>query len=993
MRCRAVDARAHKTKTRSLSPELTSARLCQGLDSGRTRTKELKRRFFPLFVTAIAMPGRGISNLPAWMTSKDSVRLGSGGSGSQPPTNATSTPSLANAPAAEPIIVPAATPAAAPIAALIAASVAPSALPVAPPAMPTMTTFVPPPMMPRGHVPPHVMPPMIPRPSPLAAPIIPNATFPMPVPPRLVSAPPMIGGMSMQMPGMPMQMPGMPMQMPGMSMQMPGMSMQMPRPAIPYVNPMVGRGLSMPVSQPLPGVSVGDPNNEVSNWSEHTTPDGVKYWHNYITKLSVYDKPLVLKTPEERSIQPTKWKEYSAADGKKYYSDGAESLWEMPEEYRIWKEKMDSVEKKKAASESMGSNNIYRVDAIPEKVVEPILFATKEEALVAFKELLASKKVSAQANFKDVRDRCQGDGRWFSLESTGEKKQALAEYQSKKQKEDRELLKLKAKKARDAFLLMLAEKTEIDARTRWREAQEMLRNDARYKNVEDPIAREEIFKDFIVELEKKEREDKQMQRTTALSNLSKLIDDLHRGNADKIHRRSTWHDCKGMLLENVKGPEMRVLDEGDLRKCFAEFTNKLEVQYRDEEKRRRDEVLTKLKSKQDRFYDCLTGTLVSEGKLNPESRWRNVMPILEELPEYIDLHSFYESNRGTLVDSSLLGENKGRVDGPRDIFEVVLKDITEQYRVDKRLLKDILRDLKIEITHSMSSNDFNALIFTVAGVPRSSATTNYSHDSNNNCEKSSKDVAEVFVSCGSLKGILIAAEDGEEIEEDPLKAIQSFMTAKTITSSTNSLNVKEESLLQLRAMLTKRPSNANLIYQELHLVAFSNHEEENRRQRKREERYIELLQEYFYRSDHIGINWDSAKKMLDRHSAYENLGKNDRKRIFSVYMDQLNVKLEQKTKSMQNIIAANREQNNVSSAAITDLAPLTEPWQTLIEVPLSVPTIVGVEVFSAHSEPSLVEPSPQDLSAGRAKRSRPNSEVSVESKGTEESEKKNNNYV
>ena len=70
---------------------------------------------------------------------------------------------------------------------------------------------------------------------------------------------------------------------------------------------------------------VGDPNNDVSSWSAHEAEDKRKYWYNRVTGTSTYDKPFCLKTPEERSIPPCKWKEYTAADGKKYYSDGNES--------------------------------------------------------------------------------------------------------------------------------------------------------------------------------------------------------------------------------------------------------------------------------------------------------------------------------------------------------------------------------------------------------------------------------------------------------------------------------------------------------------------------------------------------------------------------------------------------------------------------------------------------------------------------------------------
>jgi pre-mRNA-processing factor 40 len=68
-----------------------------------------------------------------------------------------------------------------------------------------------------------------------------------------------------------------------------------------------------------------DPNNDVSCWAEHESEAGLKYWYNRVTLVSTYDKPFCLKTPEERAIPPCAWKEYTAADGKKYYSNGKES--------------------------------------------------------------------------------------------------------------------------------------------------------------------------------------------------------------------------------------------------------------------------------------------------------------------------------------------------------------------------------------------------------------------------------------------------------------------------------------------------------------------------------------------------------------------------------------------------------------------------------------------------------------------------------------------
>lgn len=75
----------------------------------------------------------------------------------------------------------------------------------------------------------------------------------------------------------------------------------------------------------IPPVVVGDPMNDMASWSEHEAEDKRKYWYNRVNGTSTYDKPFCLKTPEERSIPHCKWKEYTSADDKKYYSDGKES--------------------------------------------------------------------------------------------------------------------------------------------------------------------------------------------------------------------------------------------------------------------------------------------------------------------------------------------------------------------------------------------------------------------------------------------------------------------------------------------------------------------------------------------------------------------------------------------------------------------------------------------------------------------------------------------
>lgn len=125
--------------------------------------------------------------------------------------------------------------------------------------------------------------------------------------------------------------------------------------------------------------------------------------------------------------------------------------WIMPEEYRVWKEKMDAVEKKKAeqavAQQAAEAERVAQLKSGKQSrsgaasatgavsadgagnAAPAIQYGSAAEAAEAFKDLLAEMKVSTIAKMKEVQDLCQHDARWEALKSQGEKKQALAEYQ------------------------------------------------------------------------------------------------------------------------------------------------------------------------------------------------------------------------------------------------------------------------------------------------------------------------------------------------------------------------------------------------------------------------------------------------------------------------------------------------------------------------------------------------------------------------------------
>ena len=80
-----------------------------------------------------------------------------------------------------------------------------------------------------------------------------------------------------------------------------------------------------------------------SLWSEHRTSEGRLYWSNAETKQSVWEKPDELRTPFEKELAKTDWKQYTSKD-KPYYVNSVtkETKWELPEELQAIKARLEA---------------------------------------------------------------------------------------------------------------------------------------------------------------------------------------------------------------------------------------------------------------------------------------------------------------------------------------------------------------------------------------------------------------------------------------------------------------------------------------------------------------------------------------------------------------------------------------------------------------------------------------------------------------------------
>lgn len=903
-----------------------------------------------------------------------------------------------------------------------------------------------------GTVPPALAPP---RALPLPTPSVPPGTTVIPgmtVVPNLAAT---------SVPGVPPGVPGVPfgMPLPNFPGMMPPMGMPgfVPPPGFP--RPMGMPGMPLPPRMPFlpppraPGGGnnerATDPANDASCWAEHKSEHGRRYWYNVVTQTSTYDKPLCLKTPEERAIPPCPWKEYANSDGKIYYSNGTESKWDMPDEYRIWKEKVEAAEKRlsdpmhsmnRSASSSnvgaapghgsgAGSHNHKAAAQSTPKVT----YATPAEAMEAFKDMLQHHHITSAAKFKEVQDICSADARWEALKTMGEKRQAVAEYQTKRVKAEKEEAKQKAKKHREAFLRMLAEHTDIDARTRWRQAQEMLKDDARFKNVEESREREDLFQEFIAELEKKEREDRHKHKERALLIVNDIFNRMrepvnqasgNNGGTATVHAQSTWGEHRDTLLSLLQRPDLRALDDGDIKRAFLDFVQKLQEEAKQEEKRKREQWQRDVDDSERQLLAWLvtsaqaglfvkkpsTATPANTSSSNNSSsssssnnnssnhhhhsqshattpydlRYKEVMhaPAVTESPAYTRLQALFQQQASQSSMPAVEACNRRL----HVVFDKAMDALQESYRQDKKLVKKVF--------HIVLHPQFGSSTSSSAVAPATTTGPSSSHHRGDDYYRVEHDsrfddvyqrllkyaklrdggltTATVVAEEGSTGGegspakplVLPTAddvagwkarvfeptvdprEDGEEVEETTATTTAAAATSNQHAATTDSANQRHQNRRRsrsrsrrstsprangrgkdgqpsststssaaiasmvgvtvwpvtpgsVRKLFTERAWIVRFIFDEQLVKARDEYEEELRYRRKAEEKFVQLLRDTFYLSDHVHLQWEEAKSMIQHRSAYEALTKSDRRRLFAAHMSDLQEKYAARTQALK----------------------------------------------------------------------------------------------
>jgi len=395
-------------------------------------------------------------------------------------------------------------------------------------------------------------------------------------------------------------------------------------------------------------------------------PNSIEYYHNSITMKSTYSKPEAMGGAAASAVVPqSKWTEYTdPSTGKKYYSDGTTTTWEKPDELTNSAGGGDDEPPRK------------KKKATNKKATE---FGSKAEALAAFRGLLLAKGVQPTTKWNEAVKMCSNDSRWEACEilSMGERKQALAEYQTKRANELKTLERQERMRAKDAFGELLTEVLPSIAdfnpmNSRYGDIRELLVKHDRFHAVEDDETRETMFLEFCEEIRKRDERKRRNSKREAKESLFLFLTESEESGA--LTFATTWSSFLASLSDKQReDPRVQVsaaMSDSDRELYFSDFVIALQTAEDEKRRRIRDARRRAEKAQRDAYRQTLND-MASKGSILPSSRWHYI----EEL---------------VAADSSYAPVKEQDREAPREIFEDFMEEWSETYRRDRSFLSRLV---------------------------------------------------------------------------------------------------------------------------------------------------------------------------------------------------------------------------------------------------------------------------------------------------------------
>eukprot|EP01103_Thecamoeba_quadrilineata_P010662 TRINITY_DN2360_c0_g1_i1.p1 TRINITY_DN2360_c0_g1~~TRINITY_DN2360_c0_g1_i1.p1 ORF type:complete len:696 (+),score=185.60 TRINITY_DN2360_c0_g1_i1:282-2090(+) len=310
--------------------------------------------------------------------------------------------------------------------------------------------------------------------------------------------------------------------------------------------------------------------------------------------------------------------------------------------------------------------------------------SNKRDSVDQFMELLTTSGIGSSCTWEQALRIIITDPRYRTLKTLTERKQVFSDYISEKKKQEREEIRTKERKARDEFMRMLKECDQINLHSSLKKSLPLIEKDDRYQAIDSEGEREELYEDYLYELEKKQKEEQRQARKENMRKFKEMLETLPEYNGYNV--RIHWRELKEQLKEDSV---FKALERMDRLTVFQEHIRHQERKEAEEKRVERDKLRRQCRKNRDAFR-ALIAQKYSDGEFDFKSKWKDVLALVKENPAFQSVLQQPGSN-------------------PSELFMDFKEELDEQYLRERRNLKEILKGLTdVEIKSSTTFEEFES---------------------------------------------------------------------------------------------------------------------------------------------------------------------------------------------------------------------------------------------------------------------------------------------
>ncbi|KAI9289605.1 hypothetical protein BC943DRAFT_271262 [Umbelopsis sp. AD052] len=315
-------------------------------------------------------------------------------------------------------------------------------------------------------------------------------------------------------------------------------------------------------------------------------------------------------------------------------------------------------------------------------------FATKEQAEAAFIDLLRKTGVKSNWTWEQTMRSIITQPVYRALKTLAERKSAFNTYMEQETRREKEEQIETEKKVRDDFISLLSNTSAIRITTRYRKAAALLEKEPAWGAITSERYRQALYDDYIHELSRKEKDELRELRKQSMDRFAELLRSI-----PEITHRTTWKAAQELYSarpEYADKGRFKGMDKLDFLVVFEDHVKHLEQVESDQKARVADARKRTYRKHRDAFKELLA-ELRAGNLINAKTDWIEIYPHLKDDLRY----------------QNMLGQPGST---PLDLFWDMVDDLGERFYKQKRIIYDILKSIRYEITADTEFAQFQEIL-------------------------------------------------------------------------------------------------------------------------------------------------------------------------------------------------------------------------------------------------------------------------------------------